>query len=368
VRTTARIGPGGARRARPSGAGVVAPRALRSALALALCLGPACSSTGSVGLGETVVLERAGPARPAVDAAFVLAFDALQAAVDDGEDDVARRILASIRARGPSADLLEFARGYERILDGRALLRDLDLALAVDPVEGAPADRRLVLVASHPRAEDVVLRLPAGMLARRRTAIDPAGNESRSLTTERSPLLDELAIPAGREVRLPVCSFVIDVGGALAVRERWTLVPRAGTVVVGGEELPAQDPVVAACETVRVARFLPGAAVAPEELVSYLARDEIFLPALLERAVRIAPERRDEALSLLEPAVARLAAERPERVAEAAPAFRWLAGGAAVDPGRDVAAWAAWFRARADARRRERDTGALVLPDGARAR
>jgi len=60
--------------------------------------------------------------------------------------------------------------------------------------------------------------------------------------------------------------------------------------------------------------------------------------------VRIAPERREEALDLLTPAVLRLGRERPERLEACAPALRWLAR--TGRQGNAPSAWTAWFEAR----------------------
>jgi hypothetical protein len=218
-----------------------------------------------------------------------------------------------------------------------------------------------VLVAWHARAVDVTLRLPAGMLRRVRTTLDVRGDESRSLSTEATTALGDLSLPAGEIVRVPLCSFELPTAGALAVREHWSLTARAGSVLLADEELPAQEPSIAACETTRLASFLPTADVEPAELVAYLHREELYLPALLERAVRIPAARREEALVLLEPVVAELAANRPAHLADASPALRWLAR--SVDHGREPAAWAAWFAARESARAAERRPGSLDLPE-----
>jgi len=292
-----------------------------------------------------------------IDPAFQPAFDALAAAVKDGEDELARRILAGIMARHPPEHLREFARGYERILDGRALGRELDLALVSEPVVGSAGDFRLVLEAGHGRTEPVVLRLPPAGLRRTVTAIDPSGNESRSLTTAFTPAVEDLSVPPGERVRVRLLDYELELGGALAARERWTLEMHAGVFEVGGEELPAQDPVVRAAERTRLAPFLPPAPVEPAELARYLAGDELYLPALIERAVRIAPERREEALDALTPVVLRLEQERPARLESAAPALRWLARTGRQDT---PAAWAAWFAARRESA--EHPPGALDLP------
>jgi hypothetical protein len=323
------------------------PRWRRSTAAaglLCLALAPACAGAGPDLAPAPLVLERHSEERQRIDPDFLPAFDALHAAVKDGNDEVARRTLASILARSPPEHLLEFARGYERILDGRDLARALNLRLVSEPVQGSAADFRLFLEAGHPGASDVLVRLPPAGLCRTLTAVDAAGNESRRLSTVLTTALEDLSVPAGETVRVRLLDYELELGGALAVRERWTLDPRAGVFEVEGRELPAQDPPVEAAERTRLAPFLPTAVVEPGEVALYLERAEIFLPALIERAVRVTPEQREEALDLLTPVVLRLEREDPERLQLAAPALRWLArsgrqGGA-------PAAWGAWFEAR----------------------
>ncbi|MEM7305730.1 MAG: hypothetical protein AAF682_03625 [Planctomycetota bacterium] len=309
---------------------------------------------------ERILIERPAEARRSVDPAFLPAFDALQAAVADGEDALARRILDGILARRPPAHLLEFARGYERILDGRAVVRSVDLRLASEPVDGS-RDFRLVLLGRHSRAEDVVLHLPPSTLRHTVVGVDPAGNESRRLATETTHALSRLVLPAGEPVRLPLLDYELALGAALAVRERWTLELHSGEVQVGERWLPAQNPPVEAVERTRNAPFLPLAPVEPAELVRYVGARSVFLPPLLERAVRIAPERREEALDLLTPHVIELAERDPERVEMISPALRWLAR--TGRPGNLPVAWAAWFESRRDGVPESGPGGRLDLPD-----
>ena len=351
---------------RPNAEGASARRLLRrvgSALALAGLLASCASEPARP---ERILIESPGVARRAVHPAFLPAFDALQAAVDDGEDELARRILAGILARRPPAGLIEFARGYERILDGRAVLEDLELRLVSEAVGGSDRDFRLVLEASHGRASELVLHLPPTNLRHIVVGIDPHGGESRHLSTEVISALAELTLPPGEVLRHPILDYELTAGGALAVRERWSLEPRAGEVEVDGRWLPAQNPRVAPAERTVLASFLPRAPVEPAELVRYAARPEaVHMPPLIERTVRIDPERREEALDLLAPLVADLAEADPERLETIAPALRWLSR--SVYPGTHPQAWADWFAARRT-RSEEIPAGGLVLPEEGRAR
>ena len=327
-------------------AGEVRKRLPRAAILLTgLALLPACGGTGEP-MPERVILARHAEARRNVAPAFLAAFDALHATIEDGEDVVARQILDSILARRPPAHLVEFAQGYERILDGRALVRDVELKLVSERVGGSELDHRLVFEASHRRQGDVVLHIPPSSLRRNLVGIDPAGNESKSLSTEVTRILENMTVPAGEVVRIPLLDYELPVGGGLAIRERWTLDLRAGQFEHNGETLPAQNPPVAAAERTRIARFLPTDAVDPAELLRYVRAEEVYLPPLIERAVRIDPERRDETLDLLTPEVLRLAEEDPERLERIAPALRWLAR--TGRHGNQASLWSAWFEARAN--------------------
>jgi hypothetical protein len=297
-----------------------------------------------------------GPGTPrSVEPEFQAAFDALHAAVEDGEEDLARRILADILARHPPEHLEEFARAYERVLDGRQLGRELSLRLESEPVGGSAGDFRLVLVASHFASQRVVMRLPPAALTRSLVSIDAAGNEGRSSTSEACRALEKLVLPPGERVRVRLLDYELELAGALAVRERWSLEPRSGVLRLGERDLPAHELPVTAVERTRLASFLPATLVEPEELARALLDPQTPLPALIERAVRIDPERREEALNRLDAAVEELARTSPERLERAAPALRWLAR--TGRPGNSAVAWADWFRAR----RRERELARRAL-------
>ena len=85
-----------------------------------------------------------------------------------------------------------------------------------------------------------------------------------------------------------------------------------------------------------------GSSSEPAELARYASGATPWLPALLERAVRVAPERRGEALDLLAPLVE---TSTPAQIERLAPALRWLSG--ASDPEAGHLGWKSWFRDRA---------------------
>jgi hypothetical protein len=275
------------------------------------------------------------------------AFRALEAAVVGGEDARARRVLAGILARGPTGDVLELARAFERVLDGRDLVRSLDLRLALEPDAEREGRMRVLLFASHGGTESLRLRLPPGSLEHLVVAVDARGIETRDLGSRIVDAVEELVLAPGRTRRVELARYSVPLGRALAARDQWRLRLRSGEVEVAGAAYPAADPSVAPCERTLVAAFLPSEPIEPAELARYLrATEELWTPALVERAVRIAPERREEALDLLAPVVRELAASDPERVAAATPALRWLARTGA--PGRSAREWSRWLALRAE--------------------
>lgn len=311
------------------------------ALAALLALfAPGCASDG--GGSAPTPPDRT---RTAMDPAFAPAFDALHAAVEAGDDAVARQILAAILARGPAPHLVDFAHSYERILDGRRAMEAVTLSLESEPVIGSALDYRLVLRIEHDRPDEIVLRLPPGSLQRLVVGIDAEGNDRREVTTSYVDAIPRLPIPPATPVRVPLESYELPLAGRLAVRERWAYELRSGEILVGETVLPAQAPEVAPAQRIRLAPFLPVAPVEPAELVDYIQREVVNLPPLVERAVRIDPARRGEALDLLAPLVQELARTDPERLARVAPALRWLAR--TGRPGADPEAWVEWFALRA---------------------
>ena len=340
-----RPGTAALRAARPAPRARPGPAALAAAvLALGAWL-PACRAASADARaprlpGTTSPRER----RPVLPAPLLPALEALRAAVVDGEDETAEAILAGLRARAPADPEVErLLAGFERVLEGRRLVRSLDLALRLEPATpsaprgdgaepraggpaGAPAVPRfrLVLDASHGRPEPLTLRLPPATLERLVVALDPRGLQTKSFETRNVPELSELTLAPGAVRSLTLLDYELSTGAALAAREEWRLRLHSGSVAAGEAELPASRIASATCEHVVLAPFLPAAPVEPEVLAAYVQRDEVWLPALLERTVRIAPGRRVEALELLLPVVEGLARERPERIDELAPALSWL--------------------------------------------
>ncbi len=285
---------------------------------------------------------RPAPAAPAIEGSFEPSFQALRAALAERDDELAERVLARILARGPTGTTLAQAEAYGRVLRGRELARELELALLA---EQASPDQpvRLVLTARH--ALELPLELESGPATLRLTltALDAAGREERHARTQALPQLATLLVPPGAGARLELGEFAVPSGRALAVLAQWDLALQPGVVRLEGQEFPAADVAVAGCRTLRLAAWLPPAPVEPEELVRYVQAGARSLPALLERTVRIDPARRTEALDLLAPTA--LSLGRPE-LTRLVPTLRWLSD--QRDLGADVDAWRAWLASRGE--------------------
>jgi hypothetical protein len=254
------------------------------------------------------------------------ALRALQDALRAGDDEVALRILEGLEARTADPELLELLAGFRRVLDGRALTRSLDLSLATEAAVGSERVR-VLLVARHHTPDELTVRLPPATLKRTEARIDPAGFERRSGSSFTVEVFEELVLAEGGTVVLVLGEFDHGTAGSLAVRGSWRLAPRSGTITRAGEEYPCSTPVIRPTETLVRAPWLPAADVAPAELARYALEPEISMPALVERAVRIAPDRADEALR----ALAELEPDLPTaRIRDLVPVLRWLA------PARDL--------------------------------
>lgn len=312
-------------------------------------LGGACAGGGAAG---TLV------APPAADPLW----DAAAAALDDGDDALAEALVLRLRARAAAGD----ARGgerlalLERVLDGRRLARSVALRLVSEPT-GEPGRHRVVLLARSEAPEPLVLRSPPARLGTLRVAVTPDGGLTREARTRPVAELERLELPPGRTTRRELALEEIPLGPAMAVRERWSLRLSSGTWETPAGELPATRIAVVPCERVRLAPELPPAPVAVEELVRYARAGRVRTASLLERAVRVASPRRQEALAALAPLVSEWAASEPERVLALAPALRWLCDEAWG--GMQPAEWAAALAQETRARERPRlDVGAAGPP------
>jgi len=332
------------------------------ALAL-VALVAACRAAGSARAGAPAAVERPDPTVPA-------RFQALAAALDEGEDELAQALVAGLRARALTAQEEERVASAERVLRGRELVRSLELALASEPVPDAEGRYRLVLVAHSTAAQPLRLHLPPCDLKRSRASMDALGVEGLEFESKVSPALAELRLVPGVEERVELVSYDLPLGRALGVRERWRVETRSGEIECAGEILPAARVKIAGCERERLSPLLEPGSVAPGTLGERLAASEPpGRRALLELAMRIPSTERETAVHALAPVVADLARRAPERVVAAEPALRWLTQNRDIGP--DAAGWARYLEARVAAGAgepdRERENDRLDLPAPLRA-
>jgi hypothetical protein len=271
---------------------------------------------------------------------FEPAFRQIAECLERRDDELARRVLELVYARGPVGAARRHADAFSRIVDGRALAGAVALELEAEPLE-KKGEYRLVLVASHPLAERVVVRCPAAGLEFFCLGVNENGIEQRIQKRVVVDALEKLAIDAGETKRVPLGTFYVPVGGMVGARAEWRLEAVGGVLARGAAELPANRIDAASCEVVRLDPRLPEAPVEPAELVGYLESGGDSVAALVECAVRIEPERRGEALDAL---AARLVPRPDADLRFALPALRWLSG--VRDAAEDEATWRARLAAR----------------------
>ncbi len=326
------------------------------ALAL-LALAPLAACAGGPDTADAADLQ--GPPRPVLPRALLPTFEALESAIEAGEDAEARQLLARLRARTSDPEILRATDTYERILVGRELAARLDLRLESFELEQAPGTHVVRFVAEQTGAEDLVLRTAPARLRLWMTSVDVDGAEQRSVRTFAIEPLSEIPVPAHGSFELDLGATELPVGRFLAVRGSWQLEVFAGSLHVGtvdAEGFPAQGVPVAGTEAVRIAPFLPAEPVEPGELARFVRKPGFDLPPALERAVRIPVDQRDVALDLLTPVAIEM--NLPD-LARLVPCLRWLSGSA--EPGGDPEAWRRWLAGRAR-RRADATRSNLVLP------
>ncbi|MCC6409840.1 MAG: hypothetical protein IT453_21990 [Planctomycetes bacterium] len=291
--------------------------------------------------------------RPRI-AAFEPAFEALTAALADDDETSARAILARIRALRPEGPAAEVVEAFQRVLDGRAAVHELELRLVVRGKPNAKGGRRLALAAVSSHDTPVTIHASAARIESSLFGIDVRGFEHRSAYTRPIDALAELELAPDDPELLDVAEFDVPISNELAVRAHFEVVLVQAELELDGRRLPAATLRVVPCEVDQLAAFLPTDPVEPTELARCLDQPGFALPAALERAVRIAPARRDEALEACAPVLARMNRIDLER---AAPCLRWLSGDR--DRGGDPDRWRTWAVQRTQ---REPPTPTLDLP------
>ncbi|MCA9002539.1 MAG: hypothetical protein KDB61_11485, partial [Planctomycetes bacterium] len=171
------------------------------------------------------------------------------------------------------------------------------------------------------------LRLDPGpaMIRQNALLLGPGGEVSefaKSYAVNDQDALEDLSLAPLETVEVDLGSYrAMHIGGALALRESFHLSVASGGLREEGEVYPAQDWPAASATHVRLASFLPNGCVEPSELIGHLEDGAMGMPALVERAVRIAPARYSEALAGMRPVVA---SATPEVFRRLEPLLRWL--------------------------------------------
>jgi hypothetical protein len=282
------------------------------------------------------------------------AFEALRAAVEDGEDEVARAILLRLMPRISDPLSADLAAGYSNVLAGR-LARDAVMGV-VRVVELESGGFSVSLALSQALFDDVTLR-PGHVLVQAITrSIDIAGHQSTRVSDRLVEAGDGWALTRDQVLSVPMGSDSPLFGeGFLAVRCEWKVVLGAGSVETPSGVFPLMGVQVDDGSVVRLSRELPTQVVEPVELARYCLEPVIRPEGLLERAVRISPSLYAEALDLLAESAPALP---PARLEELIPALAWLTGGSVMRASGHE--WREWLRLRALAGDRSES---LDLPD-----
>lgn len=348
--------------------------------AVLLCAGLAACHGPREGAGEPAPLVLPAVAPPSSGALAALSEDvppelepsfvALAAAVGAGDDEVAERILARVAAVAPDGRTSELVQGYERILAGRALVRRLELELVcrradvASPREGAPGARtwRVHLVARSREAEPVELLPGPGQLRIERSAVDPAGNEERSVELRPLEKLAVLSLRPNETVEVEIATLELGApAGALVARTIYELELRSGIARVAGRELPAMRLHVSSAEALEHGGGAAGLPATSGELQALAQRPASTAREALELAVRLPRAERPACLDALAAEEGLLS---EVVITKLVPALRFLA--ADPRPGGSPRAWRDWLRERAARRAAKAARPGLILPPAAR--
>jgi hypothetical protein len=329
---------------------------MRFAPVCALLLLASCQGTG----GRDAVSAPTPAAIARAEPRFVGALEALQEALRSNEDEAAQAILNRIWSLGPDQATAELLRVFERVLNGRATVRALALELLVDPLplpreleERLPgaSGHALTLEIRNPLSSALVLQPGPATLGSVREELTNGGAIVRSEDLRPFALPRSIELPPQGRVELPLAEFFLAPRPSeRAVRLRFALELRSGTLLCEGQELPAMRWVVApvsACTRTERLRD----ALEPGELMALL-RTDTDERGLLDAAARIAEDQRAAALrrlcQALDPAT-RVDLARFHK------ALSWLAGESLPE---DPVRLQEWIRAR----RPQPPRPSLVLP------
>lgn len=331
-------------------------------VSLACAVACAGCRTGAEGLPVSPLVQADGGTRvvavDAVEPRLQPALEALQAAVNSGDDREARAVLASYFRLEPSGRALELGEAFERILDGRAAVAALEMRLdvtfereangagaAVVQFVGRARDARTLEVAPGPAVLHVKL-----------ASIDAKGDETKSLDTQPISTAIRFKVSADAETRFVLARLPFALPrGSLAARASFDLELRSGVLRENERELPAMHLHTETGELVLLARELSDLELATDATLADLAASgKCNARTALAIAVRIPRTERASALDRL----SRLCEDLPETaIGELTPALRWLAPDSNL--GEDAPAWRAWLRMRARALESKPD---IILP------
>lgn len=337
-----------------------APSSTGFLLVCALALG-ACQSQSTAALDAALQDTRgSGRALSIGDAEerFQPALEALRAAVDAGNEREARAVLERLYLAEPTGTALDIARAYEKILDGRAVVASLALTLEAAFERDANGAGTIVVWLSAATSASRPVDVAPGpcTLHVTQTAVDAAGDETKSLETITIASPIRVLVSNGAPVRIPLAHMPFGARkGALASRATFDLEARAGSVTVDERELPAQRFQVASSEVVLLASELAGLELTRSgALAEHVADGKCDPRAALSIAVRMPRTERAAALDALAGEVEALPTPALERLA---PALRWLVP--EENLGRDARTWRSFLRKRAEARSKRPE---LLLP------
>jgi hypothetical protein len=303
--------------------------------------------------------EDLGSMRRGVPEKYLPAVEAIILAIEEDDNETARGILRALIRRGLDHSTMKLAKGFERLLDGRRRVTWLDLRLEATENPDQPAQFRLELVVSHHGSEVLNFRPGGARLFVQQVAVGADGSGQRGSRRDAVPFPEELNLVPGEEQRFEVAQLhLAPPAGVLAFSSRLRLDLLPGQFrMEDGRYLPAQNVDSPRVELVRLAGKIPNLAVEPEELTSYASGAHPNQAALMERAVRIAPEHREAALDQLTALVARTDIVTLESLV---PVLRWLSH--TDSPGGDPKAWRSYMERRGLARQRSAVSSTLRLP------
>lgn len=293
---------------------------------------------------------------------FQPSLEAVQAAIQAGDDRTARAILDQVLWRAPRGRTLDIAQAFERILDGREAVQALHLELVDTREEPLPGpgerhDHVLELVVRNDGDRPVELSPGPSTLITEHERLDVRATFERASETHTYEKLATLELGVGEEKRLELLAFFLEPQErTLAERLVFRFEMRSGGVRREGRDLPAMHFPITSIEVVRLSEPLAARSASTiGELEKLLESAKVRTADALDLVLRLPVSDRPAALD----AIRKRSRFLPETdVKELIPALRWITG--ASEPGGDPSAWRAWLD-RANAQTSE-PRAKLVLP------